>query len=313
MRSLTMSLAKLSQELATAKENQELCDQLAQTKLDSFEARQALQTRATVLGKRLVAVCRKTILEAWKKQESLQEAFDGLPVPNPKKEESYRQKATRVASMLAQTSAALEQSMDALTTLKHDLQLLEPVRFLEPSENSNKDSAEATPELKFKLSYEDAGGDEKTFFQRCREKMLVAKVHVALVAGISLLRNPELGKPTQPGKLMVEKVGQVHSTLTSHLEGMKPMALPKSPHYEFRAFAEIICGELAAASNQKADPQGKEKKRKVEEAEAPKDNASAKSKKLQAEAENPEKSKKRKPKDGEEPEPAKPGKGKKKN
>ena len=343
VRSLTTSLAKLSTELESVSSKQELASQLLQTKLGTQEARQYLQTKVLLLKKRFVANCKKMALQAWKCHGAVVELLSKLPQPSCKREEEYRSEASKHATPMAQQAADICQNVASIRHFKQDLMLLEPVAFLaekSPGSQQPRDAeteaqeAEAKPEAKepeakepeakgllLSSAFENAGGDEESFFKQCDSIAVVAKVHVTLIAAISLLRHPQFGNPSQIGKQLLEKLGPVLSTLQGHLETLKPIAPPGGNEFKLWAFAELILVEAQDAlkggdSKQKTaakdskdskhkkptpsaevDSTPKDKKRKGNEPDASEKEAAAAATKK---ADKDKKTKKKKKKDDEE-------------
>lgn len=224
--------------------------------------------------------CQKELDEAWAAAEQLQTLLGKLPAPS--NEEEYRSEGTKLTKQLADLVAQVG---------KHEKLRLKGVSALKllaenglpgnPSDNSPN------------ALFQKFQGGEDGFNAKVLKSCACGSVHVAMVAGLCLLRNSALGTAKDEGKQILSQLGGVAVALKSKVAALQLCA---EPDQQLLAKAESVLQEVAAAQEPNAaakeDPSsskpkdkrkkdGKEKEKKEKDKKDKKDE-SAKSKKSKA-------------------------------
>lgn len=218
--------------------------------------------------------CQKELDEAWATAEQLETLLGKLPAPS--NEEEYRSEGTKLTKQLADLVAKVG---------KHEKLRLKGVSALKllaenglpgnPSDNSPN------------ALFQKFQGGEDGFNAKVLKSCACASVHVAMVAGLCLLRNSALGTAKDEGKMILSQLGGVAVALKSKVEALQLCA---EPDKQLLAKAESVLQEVAAAqepnaaakanpSSSKATEKRKKEEKEKEKKEKDKDKKDKKAKK----------------------------------
>ena len=223
-----------------------------------------LSSTVKVVSASLVKACQAELASAWSATEKLHTLLEQLPDP-ASHEEKYRslgaQLTKQIADMVAEVGKNEKMRLKMVPALK---QLAESSLPGKPAENGFNDLFQKFP------------GGEDGFNVKVLTACACGSVHVAMVAGLCLLRNPSFGSANDEGKLISQQLEGVAAALQHKIQALKLCAEPQK---ELLAKAEAVVQEIA--SSQKAPEAAKAKdlgegKKKKEDKAKDKDNKKAK-------------------------------------
>ena len=180
----------------------------------------------------LVKICETELASAWAAAEELDGMLATLPDPDTS-EEQYRSEGTKLTKQLADTVASIGQNeklrSKSVLAVKSMSETSLPGH---PSENG--------PNALFQ-KYE---GREEGFNAKVLKSSACASVHVAMVAGLCLLRNGALGAATDEGKLIRQQLEGVAAALKNKVEALQLCA---DPDKQLLAKAQAVLQEATSA------------------------------------------------------------------
>ena len=196
----------------------------------------------------LFKICETELASVWASAEELDNLLAKLPDPATS-EEQYRAEGTKLTKQLADAVASIGKSdklrLKGVSALKNLSDTSLPGH---PSENG--------PNALFQ-KYQ---GGEESFNAKVLKSCACASVHVAMVAGVCLLRNEALGATSDEGKLIRQQLEGVAAALKSKVEALQLCA---DPDKQLLAVAQRVLKEATSAHEPAATTEAQGSKSKL--------------------------------------------------
>ena len=217
-----------------------------------------LSGAAKVVSASLFKACQDELASAWSATDKLQTLLGQLPDP-ASEEEKYRSQGAKLTKQIADAVAEVGKNE------KMRLKMVPALKQLAGSGLPGKPAENGFNDL-----FQKFQGGEDGFNAKVLTSCASGSVHVAMVAGLCLLRNPSLGSANDEGRMISKQLEGVATALQSKIHGLK---LSADPQKELLEKAEAVVEEIASSQ------QAPEAAKAAKDSGGPADAAKAKKKK----------------------------------
>lgn len=211
-----------------------------------------------VVSTSLFKACQDELASAWSATDKLQTLLGKLPDP-ASEEEKYRSQGAKLTKQIADAVAEVGKNE------KMRLKMVAALKQLAGSGLPGKPAENGFNDL-----FQKFQGGEDGFNAKVLTSCASGSVHVAMVAGLCLLRNPSLGSANDEGRMISKQLEGVATALQSKIHALK---LSADPQKELLEKAEAVVEEIASSQ------QAPEAAKAAKDSGGPADAAKAKKKK----------------------------------
>jgi len=211
-----------------------------------------------VVSASLFKACQDELASAWSATDKLQTLLGQLPDP-ASEEEKYRSQGAKLTKQIADAVAEVGKNE------KMRLKMVPALKQLAGSGLPGKPAENGFNDL-----FQKFQGGEDGFNAKVLTSCASGSVHVAMVAGLCLLRNPSLGSANDEGRMISKQLEGVATALQSKIHALK---LSADPQKELLEKAEAVVEEIASSQ------QAPEAAKAAKDSGGPADAAKAKKKK----------------------------------
>lgn len=185
-----------------------------------------------VVSTSLFKACQDELASAWSATDKLQTLLGQLPDP-ASEEEKYRSQGAKLTKQIADAIAEVGKNE------KMRLKMVPALKQLAESGLPGKPAENGFNDL-----FQKFQGGEDGFNAKVLTSCASGSVHVAMVAGLCLLRNPALGSANDEGRMISKQLEGVSTALQSKIHALK---LSADPQKKLLEKAEAVVEEIASS------------------------------------------------------------------